>query len=182
MHMVPLMRLWKTVILPTLLYACPMIWGVRCSEGHREQLQRVATSFIIRILQLPRATPLKIVLAELGIFPVEIYALITTLHFVRRLRDMDAERITNQAYQVAIQQHYATSWHPQLKNWLARWGLTGKIPAEWTDQEIEEAYLHRTWQQGPLTENDTVYKDKIRQGRITPPHYSRLPYLESLLP
>lgn len=75
LHIVPLMRLWETVLLPTLIYACP-IWSPGCSESHWAELQKVATSFIKRILHLPKNTSTKIVLAELGIFPIKIYALI----------------------------------------------------------------------------------------------------------
>lgn len=66
-HVVLAVKLWKTVISPTLLFGV-QVWGPLCRQGHWDKLQRVQTAYFRKALQLPKSTSIDIMLAELGIY------------------------------------------------------------------------------------------------------------------
>lgn len=179
-HIVPLVKLWDTVVIPTTLYATA-IWGVGCTTKDWREMQATAMSFVSQILCIPRSTPTKVMLAELGAYPLEIHALIETIRFIARVQDMEDTRPTRRLMELALQNKSRSTWG-QLKQWLQRWGLPADCPEDVTEEEIKEAYILKTWADNNPSDNMRFYLDHVRDQPLDVENYVMQDYLKFQLP
>lgn len=120
-------------------------------------------------------------LAELGLYPVEVYALLETVNFAKRLHEMGDTSLAGNLYKLARQETGEKSLYKQLQGWLKRWGLNSD-PLLVTEEHVYQAYIIMTWTRGPLTENKYFYREQVRDGLINVYTYGLQPYLQQQLP
>lgn len=123
----PLLKFLQTCVLPILLYACPR-WVVGCPISAWPKLKMLQSRYLKRHLRLRDTTSTLALLAECGILPVEIEAMIATNQFVQQIMQMNPERLPALALRLSTEDADLgrQSWGAQYRVWLARWGL----PAE----------------------------------------------------
>lgn len=150
-HMKPLIKFLRACIIPVLTYAVP-VWGPGCPATGWEKLEPLQNRYLKRKLRVPDGTSTAILLAETGLYPLEIIALQQTLAFYQQVYNMPNDRLLKQALQMSMQDSERTghTWFCQLRVWLDRWQLGDHDITTLGEEVIAEQYKNITWG-GPLT-------------------------------
>lgn len=121
-HMQPLLKFLQACIIPVLTYAVE-VWGPGCPVTGWEKLEPLQNRFLKRKLKVPNYTSTAILLAETGLYPLEIIALKSTVVFYQMVNSRSDDRPPKQA--LLMNQRDALSstnnWVSQLHEWLDQW-------------------------------------------------------------
>ncbi|KAL3681181.1 hypothetical protein R1sor_024137 [Riccia sorocarpa] len=103
---------------PIVLYGSPL-WGPTLSRSLWKEIERVQKTFIRQTLGIRVTVPYVLLMAEAGVIPLEVEALINTLEFVFRVRWQDEEKPSQRALRVS----YHSGWYAHVCTWAAMWNL-----------------------------------------------------------
>lgn len=147
-HMQPLLKFLQACIIPVLTYAVE-VWGPGCPVTGWEKLEPLQNRFLKRKLKVPDYTSTTLLLAETGLYPLEIVALKSTFAYYQQIHSMPDDRLPKQALLMNQRDAItsAATWVGQLQDWLARWQVPHHDVRILTSDTIERAYRQSTWGQ-----------------------------------
>lgn len=129
------LKLFDHTIVPILTYGCE-IWGFE----NLNLIERVHTDFLRKITKSRKSTPIYMLYAELGRYPLEIIIKIKMLGFWNRIISGKQGKLSYLLYEhVASLEHFRCKWLLHIKQILNETGNTGAFSNNTT--QINKSYI-----------------------------------------
>jgi len=181
-------KLFDALVQPVMMYAVEM-WGARDVGKGVFAGDLVHRAFLRRLLGVRAGTPNMAVLAEVGRYPLHVFAAKMLLNYWNRLVEMDGERLVKRAFMAsaALAPQTASnsshkSWAGQLAAFLAALGLPCDLSAPQTVdvkravEQLQSTYL------GSVADSSSCKVQQYLRMRsdLHPEDYSMAPYLSAV--
>jgi hypothetical protein len=181
-------KLFDALVQPVMLYAVEL-WGARDVGKGEFAADLVHRAFLRRLLGVRTGTPNMAVLAEVGRYPLQVFAAKMLLNYWNRLVVMDDARLVKRAFvaSAALAPHTAAnsshkSWAGQLSAFLAALGLPQDLSnphavnVKHILAKLQSAYLESV-----SDSSSSMVQQYLRmRDDLTPEGYSMAPYLQAV--
>jgi hypothetical protein len=136
-------HLFIALVRPVILYAVP-VWGPNTSQSCWKAVEVIQKLFLEMELGVKSQTPYTLLLAEVGLLPLEVEALYLTLQYVLRVETLANSRLPKQAFLASR----ASGWYADVCRWAQAWDLSEH---EWHTQPkrlrslLERNAIRKLW-------------------------------------
>lgn len=182
----PAERLFESIVKATLLYGAG-IWGLK----HSDEIEKVQTYFIKRMLGVPRYTPGYMVRTETGRIKLEVEVMKRALRYWRKITQMREKRFPRRCWEKFKTldkkiPDIKRNWVTQIRNIIQQYGydttnLTKVIEQEGTQQKILEGIAKKSIEEDRNRISRSTYSEaykNIKNGEI----FKRAEYLNMSIP
>jgi len=112
-------HLFISLVRPVILYGV-QVWGPTTSKSCWTKVEAIQKLFLEMELGVKIQTPYTLLLAEVGLLPLEVEALYLTLQYARRVQAMNDSRLPKQAFHTSR----AFGWYADVCRWAQTWDLS----------------------------------------------------------
>jgi hypothetical protein len=193
---VSLIKLFKALVLPIMEYGHE-IWGPSmfcyAATATDSPMEKVFRRFLRRVLGLRAGTPVEVMLAEVGQYPLRVNTLTNLARFWNRFVAMDDGRLAKQAFLHNVGLTAGAPAHNQLRSpWASQMvhlldlEAAAPLAADGTPQHVDVHSLRIRLQSAFLlslrtsTKSMTIDYVSINPGRLDVATYAPAPHLQAV--